>query len=191
MPSPFIARLAILTLIGVGAGTVHSYIRPVVVRPKAPPPPVSITVPETPGGQASTPDTNPGASSAAAPITPPAPQGLGLEISVAQAFDLYQQGRPFLDSRNLADYTKSHVEGAFWLPAEAFSGGKVPAALNYLDPSLEVVIYCSGGHCDASHNLAILLQQAGFARCHIMTDGLPGWVSAGHAVAAGAPEGLE
>lgn len=194
MASPFIARLAILTLIGVGAGTVHSYIRPVAVRPKAPPVtiPVTTPAPETPGGSAANPDSNPNANpNAAAPITPPAPQGLGLEISVAQAFDLYQQGRPFLDSRNLADYTKSHVEGAFWLPAEAFSGGKVPAALNYLDPSLEVVIYCSGGHCDASHNLAILLQQAGFARCHIMTDGLPGWVSAGHAVASGAPEGLE
>lgn len=186
MAHTLIPRMAILALLGVGAGTVHSYLRPVQVLPKsqAPAPPTYTSSPAGVG------DAGPGTTSTT-PTTPQAQQSLEFEISVPQAFELYQQGRPFLDARNLDDFTKSHVEGAFWLPAEAFSGGRIPAAMNYLDPALEVVIYCSGGHCDASHNVAILLQQAGFKRCHIMTDGLPGWVSAGHAVAAGKPEGME
>lgn len=180
MGTTIVGRIAILALLAIAIGAAHSMVRPVSVRPKPPEPIAPITPTDTTSHT-----SNP------APIEPPTPAALGLELSVDQAKALYHEGRTFVDARSREDYTASHVEGAFWLNAESFSGGKVPPVLNYLDPTQPLVIYCSGGHCDASHNLAILLQQAGYAQCHIMTDGLPGWTNAGLPVASGPPENLE
>lgn len=160
-------RVATIALAGVIAGGVHSFIHePLKLRPDAPLPP-----PHPPAT-----DAHPASPHAA----------LGLEISIDESWALFQAGTPFIDARRLEDYTAGHVEGAFWIAPEAFLRG-VPEALNFLDPNGQVVIYCSGGNCDASHNLATLLQQAGFTRCHIMKDGYPVWAAAGRPTATGQP----
>ena len=74
------------------------------------------------------------------------------------------------------------VDGALaGSPAEA-------AALQFLDKSQWIVIYCGGGDCDASHNLAQFLGLVGYNKCLIMKVGYPAWAQAGHPTATGKPE---
>lgn len=110
------------------------------------------------------------------------------EIDLARAWELYQRGTPFIDARYLEEYEQGHVAGAFWIAASQFMNGGRPAAMDYLDPSAPVVIYCSGGHCDASHNVGEFLGMAGFSQCLIMKDGYAAWAAAGHPVEQGKPE---
>jgi rhodanese-related sulfurtransferase len=120
---------------------------------------------------------------AAAPV-PAAP--LGLDITIPQAFGLFQQGGiMFLDARRKDEYEAAHVEGALLLSTEHFGRGTIPATIGFLEKTQPVVIYCGGGACDASKNLVIMLQNFGFTRFHIMTDGFPAWQAAGHPVATG------
>jgi rhodanese-related sulfurtransferase len=120
-----------------------------------------------------------GPSAAAAPTEPSGP---GLNITIAQAWDLFQRGVPFIDARLKKEYEQGRVMGAFHNPP---AGGLRPDVVRFLDPAQPVVIYCGGGDCKDSENLAILLRQMGFTRLHIMTDGFPAWQAAGHPVEAG------
>jgi rhodanese-related sulfurtransferase len=84
-----------------------------------------------------------------------------------------------------ADKSVIHkIQGALRIELSDFSGGN-PPALGLIDRSSVVVVYCGGGACDASKNLVITLQNFGFSRFHIMTDGFPAWQQAGHPVAKG------
>lgn len=114
----------------------------------------------------------------------PAPSDatLGFEISIAQGYSLFELGIPFLDARHEEDFEKGHVAGAIRIAADEYPARATEFAQFAPGP---VVIYCSGGNCDASHNLAKLMQQAGFSTIHVMTDGYPAWQSAGHPTASG------
>ena len=107
-----------------------------------------------------------------------AAETLGLEITVEQAAALYESGASFLDARLPAEFEAGHVEGAFFLTAEMV-GTSTPEVLEFLSRADPVVIYCGGGDCESSHNLAIMLEPLGFARLHIMVDGYPAWAGAG------------
>ena len=169
-------RAAILLFVGVGAGAAHSALRPVQLRPDAPlPTPLDPVATPMPGGVAASGDAGSGEAA------------LGLDITIAQAAALFDKGVAFVDARHLAEFEGGHVENAFLMAAEDFSGGGTPVALGLLDPAAPLVVYCGGGDCDASKNLVLLLQQAGFRRAHIMTDGFPAWAAAGHPVATGGP----
>lgn len=171
---PLFERTCAIALAGVLAGAVHSaFHAPVVVKPLEP-------------AQAAVP-ANPSDGQSAQPPPPPT-QTLGLEITLDQAWTLYEEGVPFVDARHREEYEAGHVQNAFLVQAEDFLAGKRPVALDFLDPGARVVIYCGGGDCDASKNLAILLQQAGFKSCHIMHDGYPAWAAAGRPTASGKPE---
>lgn len=169
-----VQRACTLALIGVIAGVAHSWATPIRLNPAAP-----ASAPEhaqsAPAGGA-----GPGVASVPA---------LGLDISVDQSWELFQQGAPFVDARLLEEFEAGHVEGAFWLPSAEFMNGHSPEALTLMDKASPLVVYCGGGLCDASKNTVVLLQQAGFTRCHIMTEGYPAWVSAGRPVGTGKPGG--
>lgn len=126
-------------------------------------------------------------SDGAAQPTPPSPpastnEKLGYEISVAQAHSLFELGIPFLDARHDEDFEKGHVQGAIRIAADEFAARAQELMPFHPGP---VVIYCSGGQCDASHNLAKLLVEAKFTQVHVMTDGYPGWQAAGFPTAKG------
>lgn len=109
----------------------------------------------------------------------------GPDITIPQAFRLFSANTAFVDARRRDEFEAGHVQNAFWMPADALTGGKRSEAMDFLVPDQPVVIYCGGGECDASKNVAALLQQGGFTQCLIMTDGYPGWVAAGHPTATG------
>lgn len=163
---PILQRGIVIVFIGLAAGAVHSALHPLT------PPKIEVT----PGD--------------VTPVTPTDPAALvnGQEIDLAKAWELFQSGTPFADARFLEDYEKGHVEGAFWITTEQFMNGNSPAALQFLDKSQWLVIYCSGGNCDASHNLAQFLAMVGYNKCLIMKDGYPAWEQANHPTATGKPE---
>lgn len=112
---------------------------------------------------------------------------LGFEISTEDAFALWeQQLATFLDARSLEDFEAGHIADAYYLPYDELASGQIPEVVDFaLSPDQPVVIYCSGGECDASHNAAALLQPMGFVTLHIYVDGYPGWVDAGHPIETG------
>jgi 3-mercaptopyruvate sulfurtransferase SseA len=52
-----------------------------------------------------------------------------------------------------------------------------------------IVVYCDGGDCEASHDMAIMLESAGYMEVYVLHDGYPGWERAGHPVEQGPPAG--
>ena len=161
-------RASTIMLLGVLCAGADSLRRPIKTRPDAP-----VAPPAQTGAQAN------------------APAPLELDITVPEAFGLFEQRAAFIDARPRADYEAGHVEGALHLPVEAFAGNAVPEAVAFIDGRGPVVVYCAGGDCHASHDVVIRLQDIGknmglgFDRCHVMKDGFPAWVGAGHPVEAG------
>jgi rhodanese-related sulfurtransferase len=179
-------RMCTVAMAGVVIGSAHSLMVPIRLTPEAPPPLTSgtaavagTTVPVAAAGAV----TPAGSGAVAAPATVNT-----LDITLAQARELYQSGVMFADARSLDEYTAGHVEGAVHLPLDAFSGGVRPVALDALDPAQKVVIYCGGGDCHASHDVVIRLNALGYKLCYVMKEGFPAWQGAGYEVAQGGPQ---
>jgi rhodanese-related sulfurtransferase len=171
-----IARAGLITTVGIIAGAAHSWIVPVSMRLDASP-----TVDVAPA-QAS-------AGQGVAAAQPAPAEALGAHITLAQAKSLFDSGSIFVDAREDHERSVGTIAGSVHLTASMVSSGTGADAMAMLDPAQPVVIYCAGGTCDASENLAILLRQAGFTRLHIFHDGFPAWKDAGFPVEAVAAEG--
>ena len=105
-------------------------------------------------------------------------------VEVAEAKARLDKGALFLDARPEAFYTMSHVPGSLPLPEEDFD--KAFARLEgRLRSSLDVVVYCAGFGCEASHIVARKLKERGIPAA-ILHDGWPAWEDAHYAVRAGA-----
>lgn len=104
-----------------------------------------------------------------------------LEITAAKAF--WDRGALFLDARESLFYNLGHVPGALSLPEPDFE-----AAFARLEPvlraRLEIVVYCSGFGCEASHLVARRLEAHGVPAA-ILHEGWPAWTGAGYPVKAG------
>ena len=112
--------------------------------------------------------------------------GLGEEITLDEARAVFDSERGhFIDARILAEYEEGHIPGALWLPADQLGSGEKPVSFYTLEFDRPIVIYCGGGDCEASHNVAIRLQLEGFTRVHVFVDGFPAWEAAGLAVESG------
>lgn len=179
-------RAMAIVLIATLAGSLHSWRTPVSIRLEDPAkdaspakpvtganaakPPVVAPSPQQVGQPASLPATKPGAIDVDA---------LPAHITLEQAKALYDQGIAFVDAREDHEREEGWITGSVHLTAAMMSGPKLPDEFDLLDREAATIIYCAGGTCDASENLAILLKQAGFAKLHIFHDGFPAWKAAG------------
>ncbi|MBY0113877.1 MAG: hypothetical protein K2Y21_13755 [Phycisphaerales bacterium] len=107
---------------------------------------------------------------------------LGLMIDSKAAKTLFDQGVVFLDARIQKEYDEGHIPQAFLLNSSMFGTSAADEAMKVMDANQPVVIYCGGGDCDASKNVAILLQQAGFKQLHIIEKGYPEWKELGYPI---------
>lgn len=104
-------------------------------------------------------------------------------VSAAEARKRLDKGALFLDARPRDFYDMSHVPGALALPEEDFE--RVFSALEpRLRSSLDVIVYCAGFGCEASHNVARRLKERGIPAA-ILHEGWPAWTDAGYPVKAG------
>lgn len=205
-----IARALALVSIGTIAAFVHWAATPLRLTLVAPNDDQAVSAPDAPpattGGSvtAATPDvhTDPvsdgvsgdaqGAASAGDsvqnPVAPFDANTLGTEIGTPAAHQLWLSGAvAFIDARPQRDYVAGHIPYSYLVPAETIADGRLGdmMELGGVDPSMRVVVYCEGGTCDASHLVALTLQDMGFTKIHIDVDGYPGWQNAGHEIETG------
>ncbi len=183
--------LIILALAAVLAG-IDVYRRPPQLTVKTqttPPVTAPVTAPVAPPvttPQVTPPVTTPNTQTPPVVTPTPEPAKLELEITTAQAKALFDEGTTFLDARLAREYSAEHIRFALHLDSNELGSPEAAAVLSKLTPTQRLVIYCGGGDCHASHNLAIFLQQAGYTSLHIFKDGFPAWKSAGYETSTGA-----
>jgi rhodanese-related sulfurtransferase len=99
-------------------------------------------------------------------------------VPAAEAKALLDRGALFLDARPRMFWEMSRIQGALALPEDDFE-----ASFAALEPrlraSLDVVVYCSGFGCEASHIVARRLRERGVPAA-VLEDGLPAWQDAGY-----------
>src|SRR6266571_545699 len=90
------------------------------------------------------------------------------------------RGVLLLDARPRDFWTMSHIPGSLSLPEEEFD-----RAFAELEPKLRatfnIVVYCSGYGCEASHIVARKLREKGI-HAAILSEGWPAWTDAGYPV---------
>ena len=109
--------------------------------------------------------------SAAILLSPKATQAT--DISVAQAYQKYQQGAFFLDVRSLAEWEQMHIANSTLIPLD-----ELASRLNELPRDHDIVVVCLSGH--RSKEGMTILRQAGFSRVACMTGGLTAWKAEGY-----------
>ncbi|HEY8148998.1 MAG TPA: rhodanese-like domain-containing protein [Vicinamibacteria bacterium] len=106
-----------------------------------------------------------------------------VQIDAPEARARLDKGAVFLDARPVAFYEMSHIPGAVPLPEDDFD-----RALAKIEPRLrstfDIVVYCSGFGCEASHIVARKLKERGIPAI-ILAEGWPAWTDAGYPVKEG------
>jgi len=186
----------ILAIVGLGViiGAADSWIRPTRIA-------LNLSAPSAPS------DASSSATPAAPPVDPTTPPSitplpktdgfrdplsaahadipLGMMIDSVAAKKLFDDGVIFLDARIDEEFKAGHIPQAFHLNSSLFNTPAAANTMKALDQSQPIVIYCGGGDCDASTNLAILLQGAGYTKLHIIQNGFPEWQKLGFPVEKG------
>jgi rhodanese-related sulfurtransferase len=105
-------------------------------------------------------------------------------IEAGEAKARLDRGALFLDARPVDFYKMGHIPGALPLPEPDFDRAFVG-----LEPRLRrhfnLVVYCSGYGCEASHIVARRLREEGI-HAAILSEGWPAWTDAGYPVQSGA-----
>jgi rhodanese-related sulfurtransferase len=106
------------------------------------------------------------------------------EIAPAAARAQLDKGALFLDARPVAFYEMSHIPGALPLPEDDFDHAfaKIEPRLR---SSLDIIVYCSGFGCEASHMVARRLKEHGIPAV-VLAEGWPAWTDARYPTREGA-----
>jgi len=88
-----------------------------------------------------------------------------------------QAGTVMVDARSAEEYELGHIAGAVSLPLDKFDQA-FPPMQTELKKSKVVIIYCSGGSCGTSEEVAKKLSENGLKNLAVFADGLPGWMQA-------------
>lgn len=100
-------------------------------------------------------------------------------ITQDQAVARWHEGQAvFLDAREPADFAAGHIGNALNLPAQSFAEHFRDVA-PLLATNSELILYCDGGECGLSHELADQLRQQGYLNLRILSTGWAGWLAAG------------
>jgi rhodanese-related sulfurtransferase len=94
-------------------------------------------------------------------------------ISVAEAYQRYQQGTYFLDVRTQAEWNQAHIPNSKLIPLDDLQN-----QLTNLPKGREIIVVCLTGH--RSDEGATILQKAGFSTIVSMTGGLTAWNARGY-----------
>ena len=99
-------------------------------------------------------------------------------VSPEEAKTRLDKGALFLDARPVAFYEMGHIPGSLPLPEDKFE-----AEFAKLEPrlrsSLDIIVYCSGFGCEASHIVSRKLKEKGIPAA-ILHEGWPAWTDAGY-----------
>lgn len=104
-------------------------------------------------------------------------------VEAPEAKARLDRGALFLDARPIDFYRMAHIPGALPLPEDGFDAAfsKIEAKLR---TRFDIVVYCSGFGCEASHIVAGKLRERGI-QAAILHEGWPAWTDAGYPVREG------
>lgn len=95
------------------------------------------------------------------------------EISVSQAYELYEEGTFLLDVRTPEEWEDYHVDGTTLIPLD-----ELESRVDELPQDEEIVVVCrSGNRSQAGRDI---LRQAGITQSTSMAGGLKGWYASGY-----------
>jgi rhodanese-related sulfurtransferase len=121
------------------------------------------------------------------PTLPDLGRPIQMQLSVVKKF-FDADAALFLDAREDWEYREGHIPGAVHLPFD--QAVTDPARLEALEADgRPMIVYCGGGECELSINLAWELIQAGHGPVTYFQGGYPEWVENGFPVAQGAGSG--
>jgi len=112
-----------------------------------------------------------------------------LKLELASLKKLYDAGAVLVvDARDAAEYAAGHIAGATSLPYNDALGD--PGRIERLgEAGRPIAVYCSGGTCELSMELAKLMLEHGRKRVLVYEGGYPEWREAGYPVASGEQPG--
>jgi rhodanese-related sulfurtransferase len=122
------------------------------------------------------------------PIKGSVAEAQGIQILTLDEVRFYleqQKGTVVVDSRSPEEYSLGHIPGSLNIPMDGFETAYAKSQTSLRKASL-VVVYCGGGSCNTSHEVADLLQKKGVKKLAIFSDGLPGWMKANLPIKNGA-----
>jgi len=160
----------------------------------AKPAPVAATpwkaaAPSPPAPAPVTPSTSPPtvAPASALPVIPDVDRPIKLEL--ASLKKLYDAGAVLMvDAREAGEYAEGHVAGATSLPYN--DALTEPGRIERLgEAGRPIAVYCSGGTCELSMDLAKLMIEHGRRKVLVYEGGYPEWQAAGYPVASGTQAG--
>jgi rhodanese-related sulfurtransferase len=141
--------------------------------------------------QRALPVAGPGQEVAGRPAAPDAPSGaaededLGFRLELDQVRALHEARRAFfIDARPALYYENGHISSARHLPPEEYDDWMFDLAAD-LPLNRPIVIYCDGGDCTSSLEVAERLLADGYSNAHVYEGGYPEWEGAGLAVTRG------
>jgi rhodanese-related sulfurtransferase len=150
----------------------------------APPPaasaPPATATPTTPPAAT----TTPAATKVVLPHIPDTRDPMEVQIATVKKF--YDAGAAVVvDARTREEFAEKHIAGAYNLPYD--DTFKDPTLVPAFKPQPKpVIVYCGGGDCELSKNLAYALIESGHKKVLVYMGGFPEWEKAGYPVATGA-----
>ena len=97
------------------------------------------------------------------------------DVSVSDAYSLYQNGAFVLDVRTLEEWNEFHAPNTTLIPLD-----QLPARINEVPRDRQIVVVCRSGN--RSQQGRDILLNAGFERVTSMTGGLNEWRTNGYPV---------
>jgi rhodanese-related sulfurtransferase len=118
------------------------------------------------------------------PVVPDVDQPIEVKLTNVKRF--FDAGAAVIvDAREAVEYAEGHIAGASSVP---YDDAVAKPAL--LDPFKKlgkpIIVYCSGGDCEVSLDLAKSMLAEGIRKVLVFTDGYPAWKAAGYPVEKGA-----
>jgi rhodanese-related sulfurtransferase len=89
-----------------------------------------------------------------------------------------------LDARAKDAYVEGHLPGALNLPVENLDEF-YPPLKKTLEAKNHIIVYCDGGDCELSHDLAEALKGYGYKRVQLFAGGVAAWTEAGEKLKPG------
>ena len=97
-------------------------------------------------------------------------------LNAEEAYLLYRRGNIlFIDTRYEDEYRAGHIPSAVNLPSRA-TVDEMMTFLETLDKNESFVVYCGNIQCNSARRLAGFMQQYGFTRIYVFSDGYESWI---------------
>ncbi|MCX6159387.1 MAG: rhodanese-like domain-containing protein [Ignavibacteriae bacterium] len=106
-------------------------------------------------------------------------------ITVELAKNLFDRNALFVDARAKEEYDSVHVKGSINLPYEEFRSkgfNEKSESMKKYNKDGIIVVYCKGGKCEVSIDLAYEIARLGFNSVNIYRGGIAEWKEKGFPV---------